>query len=115
MPRPRLAALPFGLLFLLSASPDSPDAMIPGWGVSVGGTVVSSVDGVVLVGFRGAAQPGKFDGTVVTARIWGRTKFDRFLSRSSLPGAGVPVTIILDPKPLADGSYRLNAIRADVR
>jgi hypothetical protein len=115
MPRPRWAGLLLALLFLLPPIPDSPDALIPGWGISVGGTVVSSGNGVIVVGFSGAPQPGKFSGTVLTARIWGHTKFDRYLSRNALPGPGMPVTVILDANRLADGSYRLNAIRADVR
>ena len=108
-------ALALALFLLIAVHADTPDAMIPGWGISVGGTVVSSGDGVIVVGFRGTPQLGKFDGTTVTARLWGRTKFDRYLSRTSLPGPGMPVTLILDTKRFADGTYRVNAIRADVR
>jgi len=111
---PRLA-LALALFLLIAVHADTPDEMIPGWGISVGGTVVSSGEGTIVVGFRGTPQLGKFDGTTLTARLWGRTKFDRYLSRDLLPGPGMPVTLILDTKPFADGSYRLNAIRADVR
>jgi hypothetical protein len=111
---PRLA-LSLALLIVIAGHADTPDALIPGWGISVGGTVVSSGDGAIVVGFRGTPQPGKFDGTTITARLWGRTTFDRYISRNSLPGPGVPVTVILDTKRYSDGSYRLNAIRADVR
>lgn len=112
---PRLAAALAALVVTIAIHADTPDALIPGWGISVGGTVVSSGNGAIVVGFGGAPQPGKFDGTTITARLWGRTKFDRYLSRNSLPGPGIPVTLILDTKRYADGSYRLNAIRADVR
>jgi hypothetical protein len=111
---PRLA-LALALLVVIAVHADAPDAMIPGWGISVGGTVVSSGDGAIVVGFGGTPQPGKFDGTTITARLWGRTKFDRYMSHESLPGPGVPVTVILDTKRYGDGSYRLNAIRANVR
>ena len=111
---PRLA-MALALFLLITVHADTPDEMIPAWGISVGGTVVSSSNGTLVVGFRGAPQPGKFDGTTITARLWGRTKFDRYLSRNSLPGPGMPVTLILDTKRFPDGSYRLNAIRADVR
>ena len=111
---PRLA-LALALLVVIAVPVDTPDAIIPGWGVSVGGNVVSSGDGAIVVGFAGTPMPGKFNGTTITARLWGRTKFDRYLSRTSLPGPGMPVTLILDAKRFSDGSYRLNAIRADVR
>jgi hypothetical protein len=111
---PRLA-MSVALLVMIAVHADAPDAMTPGWGISVGGTVVSSGDGAIIIGFGGIPQPGKFNGTTITARLWGRTRFDRYMSRTSLPGQGVPVTIILDAKRYDDGSYRLNAIRADVR
>ena len=84
MPRPALA---LALLVVIAVHADTPDAIIPGWGVSVGGTVVSSGDGAIVVGFAG----------------------------TPLPGPGMPVTLILDAKRFGDGSYRLNAISADVR
>lgn len=111
---PRLA-LALALLVVIAVHADTPDAIIPGWGVSVGGTVVSSGGGAIVVGFAGTPLPGKFDGTTITARLWGRTKFGPYLSRTSLPGPGMRVTLILDAKRFGDGSYRLNAISANVR
>jgi hypothetical protein len=111
---PRLA-LALALLVVIAVHADTPDAMTPGWGVAVGGTVISSGDGAIVVGFAGTPMPGKFNGTTITARLWGRTRFDRYLSRTALPGVGMPVRLILDATRSGDGSYRLNAIRADVR
>ena len=115
MPRPRSAAFLLSLLTAIVLASDSPQGMFCACGIQVGGTVAVSDRGTIVIDFAGTPQPGKFDGTSITTRIWGRTVFGSHLSRNALPGRGVPVVMTLDAQRNSDGSYRINEIWANVR
>jgi len=106
MPRPRSGFLLFVLTAVVLAS-DSPQATFCACGIQVGGTVATSDRGTIVIEFAGSPQPGKFNGTTITARIWGRTVFLSRLSRDALPGPGLPVVVTLDATRNGDGTYRL--------
>jgi len=115
MPRPRFATFLLSLLTAVLLTSDSPQGTFCACGIQVGGTVAASDRGTIVIEFAGNPQPGKFNGTTITTRIWGRTVFLSRLSRDALPGRGVPVVATLDVNRNGDGSYRLNAIWANVR
>jgi hypothetical protein len=107
MSRPRSTAFLVSLLAAVVLASDSPPGTFCPCGVQVGGTVAASDHGTIFIDFGGTPQPGKFSGTSIAARIWGRTVFLPYLSRNNLPGRGVPVVVTLDAKRNDDGSYRL--------
>lgn len=115
MPRPRSVAFLLFMLIAVVLASDSSQASFCACGIQVGGTVATSDRGTIVIEFAGSPQSGKFNGTTITTRIWGRTVFLSRLSRNALPGRGVPVVATLDVNRNSDGSYRLNAIWANVR
>lgn len=125
MRSPQRASLLISLLAVLAIAPDSPGGLFCACGVQVGGTVATSDRGVIVISFAGTPQAGKFDGTTITARTWGRTVFGHRLARNDAPGRGLPVVVTLDVTRNGDGtygltrnpdgSYRINEIWANVR
>jgi hypothetical protein len=103
------------LLTVVLLAADSPQGIFCACGIQVGGTVASSDRATIVIEFAGIPQPGKFNGTTITTRIWGRTVFGSRLSPNALPGRGMPVVVTLDVIRNSDGSYRLNEIWANVR
>ena len=125
MPRPRSVAFLLSLLTAVVLASDSPQGVFCACGIQTGGTVAASGNGTIVLEYAGVTTPGKFDGTTMTTRIWGRTIFGSHLSRNALPGPGLPVVVTLDVirnsdgsyrlARNADGSYRINEIWANVR
>jgi len=121
----RRTALFFSFLVVVAIAPDSPAQIFCACGIQVGGTVVGSNAGAIVISVAGTAEAGKFDGTTFTARTWGRTVFGSHLGRGTLPGPGLPVVVTLDATRNADGTYhlttssdgayRINEIWANVR
>src|SRR5437764_13659832 len=107
MPRPRSVAFLLFILIAVVLASDSSQASFCACGIQVGGTVATSDRGTIVIEFAGTPQPGKFNGTTISARIWGRTVFLSRLSRDALPGPGLPVGVTLDATRNGDGTYRL--------
>jgi len=107
MPRPRSAAFLLLPLTVVVLAADSPQGIFCACGIQVGGTVASWDPGTIVIEFAGTPQPGKFNGTSITTRFWGRTVFGSRLSPNNPPGPGMPVVVTLDVARNADGSYRL--------
>jgi hypothetical protein len=111
-------AVGIALVFLLAAVMIDRGAfalIAPSGGADVTGTVTESGNDIVVVAVSGAPQAGKLNGTTIRARVTDETAFSRGLSRKTLPGPGVPVTITVQGPPASDGTYRALAVRASVR